>query len=250
MPIRIIHTILYYIFEFISTFVISLLIMAAAAIGRDKTAISLFKMWGRLIFKATGSTVELSGLENLDKKECYIFCPNHSSAFDIYLLSGYLPFDFCWVSKDAYLKVPVLGGAMRALNFIGMDRNNPKKAFASLKKSIDLILSKKLSFIIFPEGTRSLDGNLLPFKRGSLFIAVNTGVKIVPTTIIGAFAILPKKKILINRSKVKIIFSEPLPAPSQNKEEQIKTLELLSSVISKQLTGTEIKNTKITDEKI
>ena len=209
--------------------------MSAAAVGKSKTAVALFKFWGKLIFKATGSTIEIQGLEKLDKNECYIFCPNHSSALDIYILSGYMPFDFCWVSKDAYLKVPVLGGAMRALNFISMDRNNPKKAFDSLKKSIDIISKKKLSFIIFPEGTRSLDGNLLPFKRGSLFISVHTGVKIVPTTIIGAFKILPKKKFLITRSNVKVIFGDPIPAPSQNKNDQIQTLEKIQGVISEQL---------------
>ncbi len=205
MFITIIRTIFYYPFEFIFTFFICSSIIIFSFFHFDKAARAIFRFWGKVLFTATGSKLEFIGLEKLNKNECYIFCPNHSSSFDIYLISGYLPYNFCWISKDTYLKIPILGRAMRALNFIGMERKNPKKSFAGLKKSVKIVNEKKLSIVIFPEGTRSLDGKLQPFKRGSLYIAIESGLKIVPTTLIGVYDILPKKKFLVQKSKVKII---------------------------------------------
>ncbi|HPG30682.1 MAG TPA: lysophospholipid acyltransferase family protein [bacterium] len=231
----ILRTIFFYAGIFIITVAVCIGIVLAALLKKEKTARIFFKKWGKYIVKLTGSTVSLEGLENLDFSSNYLFCPNHSSAFDIYALSGYLPFDFAWISKETYFKIPLLAEAMRNINCIEMNRTNPKKAFASLKKAADIIRDKKLSIAIFPEGTRSPDGKLQDFKRGSLYLAVETGLKIIPVTIIGAFDILPKKRLIISRQNVKIIFSKPLNPPDKNKETQRKTIDEIKNIIKNNL---------------
>ena len=230
-----IRTIYYYAGIFFITVAVCSGIFIATLLKKEKAARFFFKKWGKYIFKLTGSKITLEGLDNLDLASSYLFCPNHSSAFDIYALSGYLPFDFAWISKETYFKIPLLAGAMRNINCIEMNRTNPKKAFASLKKAADIIQKKKLSIAIFPEGTRSPDGKLQDFKRGSLYLAVETGLKIVPVTIIGAFDILPKNRIIISRQNVKIIFSKPLNPPDKNKDNQKKTIDEIKNIIKTNL---------------
>ncbi|MBP7652980.1 1-acyl-sn-glycerol-3-phosphate acyltransferase [Candidatus Dependentiae bacterium] len=219
----------------IITVIVSILIFLFVTFKKEKKARKTFKNWGKYLFKLTGSKLEIEGLENLDSSENYLFCPNHTSAFDIYILSGYLPYNFAWISKETYFKIPFVGAAMKKLNCIEMNRSNPKKSFAALKKAADIIKQKKLSIAIFPEGTRSLDGNLQDFKRGSLYLAVETGIKIVPVAIIGTYEILPKNKYLVKKQNVKIIFSKPIDPPNKNKDSQLETLEKIKSEIKQNL---------------
>lgn len=144
---------------------------------------------------------EIQGLENFPK-ENVILAGNHQSMFDIALVMGFIKNDAYFLGKKELEKIPLWGPS---LSFFGIkiDRNNTQQAIGALKK-VFTMLKEGQSLLIFPEGTRSTTGNLLPFMKGSLKIAYKSGVKILPFVVDGTEEIMPKGKIYIKHAKVKV----------------------------------------------
>lgn len=118
--------------------------------------------------------------------------PNHVSHFDVFALLGYLNIQFRWTAKKELFSIPLLGLAMRRAGYILIDRSRHDRAMASMREAADKI-GKGTSIVIFPEGTRSCDGSLQhPLKKGGFHLAIDSGVPIVPVTIIGSRDVLPK----------------------------------------------------------
>ena len=156
-----------------------------------------------------GIRVEVEGLENLQPNQSYIFAANHQSQIDIPALQGYLNADFRWLAKKELFKVPIWGAAMRKAGYIPVDRSHGRKALKSLEKAAKKI-AEGTSVIIFPEGTRSIDGHLQPFKAGGMVLAIKAGVPLVPVGIVGTHEILPKGRLLIKPGRVKISLGQPI----------------------------------------
>lgn len=160
--------------------------------------------WGKALLSITFTRINvLNGYNQLNVNENYIFMCNHKSYFDIYILFVVLKdFDFVFLVKKELFKIPFFGWALKKLGYIPIDRGNTKQA---VKNFIDVvnIIKRGRSVAIFPEGTRSVDGKLLPLKRGPFTIAERTKLKIVPVKIgdthlvnrRGKFLITPFKKI-------------------------------------------------------
>jgi 1-acyl-sn-glycerol-3-phosphate acyltransferase len=131
---------------------------------------------------------------------------------------GFLMNDMYVIGKKELEKVPLWGPA---LSFFGVkiDRSNPQQAMGALRK-VFTMLKEGESFLIFPEGTRSLDGNLLPFMKGSMKIPFKTGVKIIPFVVNGTEKIMPKGKIYIKHSPVKVIFLDIID-PKEYENDQV-----------------------------
>ena len=169
-------------------------------------------MWVvRLGMKLSGVGIEIIGRERLDPKQTYIFMSNHASNLDPPLLIPLLPGRTSVLVKKELFRIPILGFAMRAARLVAVDRHNRDAAIASVRAAGEVIQSG-LNMTIFPEGTRSLDGRLLPFKKGPFYLALETGSPIVPITILGTYEILPKGKFFIEPGKAvaQIVFHEPL----------------------------------------
>jgi 1-acyl-sn-glycerol-3-phosphate acyltransferase len=162
--------------------------------------------------------MEISGLDRLDPRTAYIFMSNHHSFLDGPLLMAYLGRPSRVILKKSILRVPVLGTGMRYVGFVPVDR---KRALGG-KKSIDLaarlIKERGYSFLIFPEGTRSRDGNLQAFRRGGFFLALASGAPIVPVTIRGTFELMPKGQKFARRGTVRVAFHDPIPAAGYTPE--------------------------------
>lgn len=168
------------------------------------------RLWTRLILAICGVTVEVTGLSQLDPKQQYVFMVNHQSHVDIPVLVQSLPaFQLRWIAKKELLWVPFFGWAMWAAKHIMVNRSNRFDASGSIKKAKQR-MKGGISLVIFPEGTRSLDGNLLPFKRGGLLLAVKTQTPIVPVTINGSSAVLPKGGWRIRRGEIKVTVGAPI----------------------------------------
>ena len=175
------------------------------------------KIWGKALVKTAFVKVDL--IKNIEKEvleDNYILMSNHQSAFDIFLLYGYLPFDFTFLSKKEVFKIPLFGLAMKVVGAIAVDRENP----ATLKKTIkdmENYINGNRSLLIFPEGTRSKDGNLLPFKKGGFLLAKKSKTKILPITIINSNSVLKKGSFLITPGiNVKIILDPPIEVEKKN----------------------------------
>jgi 1-acyl-sn-glycerol-3-phosphate acyltransferase len=165
--------------------------------------------WGRSILWVSGVRVRVVGAERMDPAAAVICMSNHQSNFDIPVLLGYLPVPFRWLAKAELFKIPVFGRAMRGAGYIPIDRSDRPAAIASLRQAAEAIRGG-VSVMIFPEGTRSPDGTLKPFKKGGFVMAIEAGVPIVPVALRGTFDIMPKNRLLIRPRDVTLTIGAPI----------------------------------------
>ena len=190
----------------------------------------LSKYFGGGILLIAGVKVETVGLEKINAEDNYIFISNHLSYFDIPILMKAIPNNVRFIYKDSLTKIPVLGWGMYLGKYIPINRDNVREAMKSLKKAAERI-KNGISVVIFPEGTRSMDGTLGEFKRGIFVMADEAKVPLVPTTIIGSNSIMPRGKFQIRSGKVKVVFSNPVEyRKDKNLIEEIKS-EISNSLI-------------------
>lgn len=157
-------------------------------------------------YKMLGFRLDVRGIENIDKTKPCILMPNHQSLIDGPLILYLGPKQIRVILKKEIFGIPIIGMAMKVAKFIPVDRKREKGGKHSINLASHLIKEKGYSFLIFPEGTRSRDGKLLPFKRGGFYLALESGASIVPVSIIGSFAILPKGKFFTKKGRIKVIF--------------------------------------------
>ena len=147
--------------------------------------------WARSLAWGTWVRVRVAGREHLAPGQSYVMLANHQGAYDILALYGFLGRQFRWVMKQELRKVPFLGPACAAIGHVFVDRRDPQRAIASLEAAKPR-LAGGVSVLFFPEGTRSADGRLLPFKKGGFVMARQLGFPILPVTLSGSRRILPK----------------------------------------------------------
>jgi len=163
--------------------------------------------WGRIILWACGVKVDVRGGEKLDPAEPRVFLVNHQSFFDIFILLAHLRTHFKFVLKQELMRIPVLGFTMKQARYISIDRDNPRKAVKSMNEAAERI-KDGASIVVFPEGTRSLDGRLQAFKRGGFLLALKAGSLVVPVTIHGSTRIAPKGSRRIHPTTVGMTVGE------------------------------------------
>ena len=209
------------------TFSTSLLAIVFLVIfrGSEQKAQILPRTWAKIILAASGVKVKVEGLENLDKGRPYIFAANHQSQFDIFAMQGYFDFDFRWLAKKELFQIPFFGRAMQLSGSISIDRSHGREALKSLKEAAERIAAGT-SVILFPEGTRCLDGKLHDFKSGGMVLAIKSGVPLVPVGISGTYEILPKGKLLAKPGHVIIRVGNPVETKeiSANKKHELAAM--------------------------
>ena len=176
---------------------------------REYSVFTIAKLWGRIMLFLTSVKVEIQGQENVIYSRSQIFMANHQSGFDIFVLLAYIPRYFCWIAKKELFRVPFFGLALRRSGAIEIDRQNVVRAMRSIDDAAKKIREGK-SVMTFPEGTRSRDGRIQPFKKGVFHLALRSGVPIVPITIIGSREIMPKKSLRVTPGKVTLIIHPPV----------------------------------------
>jgi 1-acyl-sn-glycerol-3-phosphate acyltransferase len=175
-----------------------------------KRVYRISRFWAWMIVRIAGVSLKVQGLNHLSPKQPYIFMVNHQSNIDIPVLAQGLPaFQLRWIAKRELLWVPFFGWAMWAAKHIAVDRSDRSDVLAVLAKARRQI-DQGISIVVFPEGTRSGDGRLLPFKRGGFLLAVKTKMPIVPVTINGTGRILPKGDWRIRRGEIEITVGKPI----------------------------------------
>lgn len=173
-----------------STMVLSLVaIIASVCDEKGRRVHSIGRLWARLHLRIRGVKVVVNGLENLLNPPYVLMC-NHQSALDIYTLLAGLPLQFKWIAKRQLFKIPFLGWAMGRAGYISIDRENPREALKAIEEAARKIRGG-MNIIIFPEGTRSHNGTLLPFKKGGFTLALRAMVPIAPIGICGTNRLQP-----------------------------------------------------------
>jgi len=179
------------------------------------------RLWGKIQLRITGTRVRIQGLENIDPGKSYILVSNHQSSFDIFSLLGYLPLQFRWTAKAELFRIPFMGWAMTRTGYIPIERGSPKKAYRSMLRAAETVRNGT-SVIIFPEGTRSPDGKLQPFKKGVFLIALKSQAPILPITIQGTSQIMRKGDWRTFPGRVQIRIDPPIDTagtPSAKEED-------------------------------
>ena len=165
--------------------------------------------WARLMAWVTPMRVEVEGRENIDPHQSYVLVSNHQSQYDIFVLYGWLGVDFKWVMKQELRRVLGIGVACERLGHIFIDRSNHAAAVATLEAAKTKIVDGT-SVIFFPEGTRSLDGRLLRFKRGAFRMALDLGLPILPLTVSGTRDVLPAGTSDLMPGSARLIIHQPI----------------------------------------
>jgi len=163
------------------------------------------KCWARSISFLTPISVKVFGREHLKPGQSYVIVSNHQSLFDILILYGWLDIDFKWVMKKELRKLPGLGIACEKLGHIFVDRSNRHQAISALNNSRHRI-REGTSIVFFPEGTRSTEIHLRPFKKGAFHMALSLGLPILPVTIRGTREIHPTKSFDTYPGKASLTF--------------------------------------------
>lgn len=192
---------------------------------------ALPRWWSRTIARCSGVEVSVEGMENLEPDRPYIFAANHQSQFDIFALDGFFMVDFRWMAKKELFKIPIMGTAMRLAGSIPIDRTHGRRAMKSLAEAAMRIASGT-SVVIFPEGTRTLDGCLHPFKSGAMYLAIKSGVDIVPMAIVGGFDILPKGCFLSKPGRMVIKVGKPVATSEYTQKQKQELADLLHDKVA------------------
>ncbi len=188
-----------------------LVILPLAPFDRDGILayrISRFWAWG--ILKLCGIRLVVQGLEGLDPNRQYIFIANHQSYIDIpVLVQALSQFQLRWIAKKELFWVPLFGWVLWSSKHIIVDRSSLSRAMNSLSKARERI-EKGISVVVFPEGTRSHHGDLLPFKRGGFLLAFKSQTPIVPVTIKGSGAVWSRGDWRIRSGEIEIVMGKPV----------------------------------------
>jgi 1-acyl-sn-glycerol-3-phosphate acyltransferase len=183
-------------------------------------------IWARSILFASRIKVTVNGLANIDPTQSYVYMSNHQSNFDIPVLLAYLPVQFRWLAKAELFNIPIFGRAMRGAGYVKIDRFNRESAFESINEAAAK-MKNGVSVMIFPEGTRSLDGKIRSFKKGGFVMAVDAGVPIVPIVLKGTWTIMEKSSLKINTGEVSLNIEPPIATTDytrENKDDLIKSV--------------------------
>ncbi len=201
-------------------------------LSRKSVAWSFARLSARNLARACGVHVRVHGREHLAGPGPYIFAPNHQSHFDIAAMLGYLPGQNRFVAKKELFAEPVLGTVLRTLGMVPVDRRDPADAIARLNRAA----SAGASLIIFPEGTRSRDGSLLPFKKGAFMAAIHLQLPVVPVVCRGTRAVMPAGGYLsIVPGEVDLFIEEPISTTGLGYEDRDALLERVRAVIAARL---------------
>ncbi|OGF64532.1 MAG: hypothetical protein A2Y62_06790, partial [Candidatus Fischerbacteria bacterium RBG_13_37_8] len=173
-------------------------------------ALYFSRIWSKVLIRLAGIKIILHGKENIPEiPAAVIYIANHQSLFDIPLLYAYIPQPFLIMAKKSLFQIPFFGWHLYLSGTISIDRANPVKAAGSFYAAAKKI-KKNNSLLLFPEGTRSANQILLPFKKGAFLLAKRTKSIIVPIVIKGTHSILPKGSLIIRKNAVTLIFLPPI----------------------------------------
>ena len=180
--------------------------------------------WARWNLWAAGTPLDVQGLERVPQETPVVYASNHSSMFDIWALSLVLPGSTRFVAKHELTRVPVMGPAMLRAGHVTIDRFNRKRAFEAYDRAAATIRGG-ISTIVFPEGTRSRSGELLPFKKGGFIMALKGQSPIVPVAISGARDALRKGSLIIRPVRIVVRFGRPIETTGLGLEDRDALVE-------------------------
>jgi 1-acyl-sn-glycerol-3-phosphate acyltransferase len=207
------------------TIVLGFLSVTSSVIDRrGHFAHACARMWSWLILATTGVEVTVRGLDKLVPRKTYVFVANHQSIYDIPCLFWSIPFQLRIIAKESLGRFPVLGPHLKRTGHMLVDRRRPDRA--GIFGWASRLTSNGLSLIVFPEGTRSRDGLVGKFKGGSIMLAMQAGLPLVPISVIGSRHVMRKGELTTKPGHVDVIVHEPIEmaANAEPSVEQVRAM--------------------------
>ena len=200
------------------------LILLCLITKNENMIYSPVRFFVRLGLALVSVKIQVTGLDRLHRHQTYIFTPNHQSLIEVPLFVTYLGRNPAYLGKKEIFKYPVFGYGIKLIGVVAVDRSNSPAAVESAKLATENLRRGK-SYVVYPEGTRSKDGGLQPFKKGAFMMAIDAGVPVVPITISGATKIMPKGEIKVFPSTVNITIHDPISTDGYSKENVVELMD-------------------------
>ncbi len=175
------------------------------------------KVWAKLFCILSLVKVEVRGGQGLGKGQSYVFVANHQGAYDIFAIYGYLGHNFRWMMKKSLSKIPLVGFTCKLSGHIFVDNSSPRAVKETMEHA-EKQLAGGMSVVVFPEGSRTLNGHLQRFKRGAYLLATEFNLPVVPITIDGAYDVLPRTAKLPHWGKIVMTVHKPIKAGENGHE--------------------------------
>jgi len=190
--------------------------------------------WSWSVAKVLGVSASLTGQEKVKPGQSYVVTPNHQGNVDVLAIEMVLPVRVFWVIKKELTRIPFFGWALARSGAVSLDRSNPEEAVRGLMAGAHR-MSRGWSLLIYPEGTRSPDGSLHPFKRGAFRLAVQAGIPVLPVTINGAFKIWPKNTLRFRPGHMLVSIGDPIPTAGLTEDDIQTLMEITRLAIEREL---------------
>ena len=211
----------------VATLVLSVVALAVSWVPpRGRWVFRVARLWSRGVLLSSGVRLRTSFEAELEPRASYVYMANHQSLFDIPALIAGAPGDTRFMAKRSLFQIPLFGWALRAGGFVSIDRKDRGRARAGFAGAMRELRSGA-SVLVFPEGTRSLDGRLLPFKRGGTLLALRSGLPIVPVGVSGTLGIRTRGSYVIHPGTAVLRYGKPLDCS----ELGVRDLERLESTL-------------------
>ena len=196
----------------------------------EYTVHRIAQRWARGLLWLSGVRVEVIGGERVLQDRPQIFMANHQSLFDIFIVLAFIPAQFRFIAKKELFRVPIFGGALRKYGTIEINRQHHESAVQSIDIAALKIREGK-SVVTFPEGTRSIDGEIKAFKKGVFHLALRAGVPIVPITIIGSREVMKKHSLKVHAGEITMIIEQPIDISGYSDENRDELIARVRNVI-------------------
>lgn len=229
-----IRTLWFYLALVASTVVHATGVIVAALLGVARRPGGVYDWgtqdWARQILRAAGTPVRVDGLERVPIGQPVVYASNHSSMFDIWALAATLPGSVRFVAKQELVRIPLLGRAMLVAGHVAIDRAHPARALEAYDRAAAEITSG-ISAVVFPEGTRSRTGELLPFKNAPFGLALAAHVPVVPVYVRNTFEIMPKGRFALRPRPIHISIGDPIATAGMTLERRQELRECVRAAI-------------------
>jgi 1-acyl-sn-glycerol-3-phosphate acyltransferase len=224
----------------LATIVMGLVSMVCAFFDRSgDSAHRVASTWARILLAVSFMRVRVEGLERLDPRANYVFVANHGSYMDIPAVMANLPYQFRFFAKKGLYQIPFLGWHLRWAGHLPVDRSNARASLRSMQEAAKLVATRRISMLLFPEGGRTKrELGLREFKEGAVYIAIKSGVPVVPMALVGLRALLPMGSGHLRAGRVTIRIGDPIPTAGLGLSERDVLTRRLHDEVSSMLGGT------------
>jgi 1-acyl-sn-glycerol-3-phosphate acyltransferase len=202
----------------LATLVCAPLAILFAVLGLDRACYAQVRIWAWVLHAATGVRSRGAGLDNVPAAGSYVVVSSHTSHLDGPAIALVLPHPVYFVIKKELTRIPLWGHAALKIGFIAVDRSDSEKARSEMVRAVDTIRAGR-RVLVFPEGTRSPDGHLQPFKKGGFHLAIDAQVPILPVAVNGSHRLFPKGAAAIRAGELEVAFGPPIPTTGLTKDD-------------------------------